>query len=88
MHGLVLQERWDKTRWLISELVVMEREGRHGMPRVRMDYIRGFLLYVSRTYKYMTQYLKGFQLTLESWRQYREEEVWRMRGEVIKVVEI
>ena len=66
----------------------MEREGRHGMPRVRMEYIRGFLVYVSRTYKYMTQYLKGVHLTLESWRQYREEEVWRMRGEVIKVVVI
>ena len=41
---------WYKTWWLIVALVVMDMEGRYGMSRTRMDYIRGFLIYVSRTY--------------------------------------
>ena len=46
-------------------LVVIEREGRYGMFRTRMDYIRGFLLYVFRTCKDMKTYLRGVHLTLD-----------------------
>ena len=73
VHGLVSQERWDKTQWLIAQLVGMEREGRNRMPRSRMDSIRGFLVFVSNTYKYMTTYLKVFHLTFDSWIPYRDE---------------
>ena len=80
VHGLVYQERWNKTRRLILELVGMEREGRYGMYRARMESIRGFLVYVFRTYRDMAPYLKGFNLTLDSWTPYRDEEGWRLRG--------
>ena len=73
VHGLVLQEKWYKTRRLIEEMVGMEREGIYGMPRARMESIIGFLVYVSRTYKETTPYLKGVHLTLDSWRTYRDE---------------
>ena len=53
MHGLVYQEIWDKNRRLILELVGVEREGRYGISRARMD------LYVSRIYRDMTPYLKA-----------------------------
>ena len=71
LHVLVSQDRWDKTRRLIAELVGMEREGRYGMSRARMDSIRGFLVYVFRKYGYITPYLKGVNLTLEIWIPYR-----------------
>ena len=64
---------WSNIWWLIAELVGMEREGRYVMSRSRMEYIRGVLVYVSRTYRYMTPYLKAVNLTLESWITYRYE---------------
>ena len=36
------QDKWDKNRRLIEELEVIEREGRYGMPRARMESIRRF----------------------------------------------
>ena len=66
----------------------MEREGRYGMSRERMDSIRGFLVYVSSTYKYMTPYLKGVNLTLDSWIPFRDKERWRLRGEALNMAEV
>ena len=67
VRGLVSQERWDNTWWLIAELVVMEREGRYGVSRAKKDSIIGFLVYVSRIYRGMTPYLNGVHLTMYSW---------------------
>ena len=58
----------------------MEWERRDGMPRARMDSIRGFPVYLSRTYRYMNPYLKGVNITLDSFRPYRYEEGWRLIG--------
>ena len=62
------QKRWDKTRAISSE--VGSRLGKESAeldaPALRSD--RGFLVYVSRTYPSMVPYLKGFHLTIESWR--------------------
>ena len=66
MHGLVYQEIWDKNRRLILELVGMEREGRYWISRARMESLRGFLVYIYRTYRDINPYLKGVHLTLES----------------------
>ena len=39
----------------------------------RMESIRGFLVYVSITYRYMNSYLKGVNLMLDSWSSYMDE---------------
>ena len=75
VHGLVSKEIWDKTWRLIAELVVMEREERYRMFIARMESIIWFLVYVSRTYRDTTAYLKGVHLALESRRPYMDEEV-------------
>ena len=58
------------------------------MPRVRMESIIGFLVYLSRTYRYMNSYLKEVRMTLGSWGPYRDEEVWRLRGEELRMAEV
>ena len=88
VHRLVLQEMWDTTRRLIAFMVGMEKEGRDGMPRARMESIRGFLVYVYRTYSYMTPYLKGVHLNLYIWRPYMYEDGWRLRGESLNMAEV
>ena len=76
LHGLVSQYRWDKTWILMAELVGMEQEGSEGIHQASMKYNRGFLVYVSRTYRDMNPYFKGIHLDLDSWRPYRDEDGW------------
>jgi hypothetical protein len=45
--GMVLQEKWDKTKRLIAELE--EMVARDCLPLTRLLQIRGFLMYVVRT---------------------------------------
>ena len=73
LHGLVYQERWDKTQRLIAEPVGVEREGLYEILRARIECISGFLVYVFSTYRDMNPYFKGVHLTLDIWRPYRDE---------------
>jgi hypothetical protein len=43
-----------------------------------LESIRGFLVYVSRTYPEMVPYLKGIHLTLDSWRTGRALSGWKI----------
>jgi hypothetical protein len=49
--------------------------------------LRGFLVYVARTYKAMVPYLKGIHLSLDSWRANRDEDGWRITNTVEPKVE-
>jgi hypothetical protein len=67
-----------------SELLDMNGIGeeRMGTPDGHMDFKtaesnRGFLVYVSRTFKSMVPYLKGLHLSLDSWREGRDREGWK-----------
>ena len=57
-----------KTCRLIAELMIMELEVSEGMNWENMESIRGFLVYVARTYRYMNPHLKGMHLKIDSWR--------------------
>ena len=56
-------EKWQKTKELILELSTLLREGK--LPQKRLERIHGFLIYVSRTFRWMTPYLKGLHLTID-----------------------
>jgi hypothetical protein len=73
-------EKWMKTKSLIAELEEMLRVSENKLPLLRLMQIRGFLLYVTRTYRYMTPHLKGLHLTIDSWREGRDSEGWRSTG--------
>ena len=49
----------------------MEDRDKYGMDRSKIEWIRGFLVYVAREYRDMNLYLKGLHLTLDSWRPLR-----------------
>ncbi len=63
--GMVSQEKWDKTKLLITELVEMIPKG--PLPLQRLLEIRGFLMYVVQTYTWLNPYIKGLHLTVDSW---------------------
>ena len=66
----VTQVKWYKTRSHVLELDTLMREER--VYHKILECIRGFLIYVARTFKWMTPYLKGLHLTIDGWREGRE----------------
>ena len=66
----------------------MEENGKDGMYRARMKLILGFLVQVRIKYRYMKPYINRLNLTLDSWRNLRDKEGWRMRGEQLKISEL
>jgi len=80
----VSQKKWDKgrnyiTNW-IQQLLSCEHNGTVGMlEHKHLEQGRGFLVYLSRTYTTIVPYLKGIHLTLDSWRQGRDEDGWKLK---------
>ncbi|KAL3777810.1 hypothetical protein ACHAW5_001788 [Stephanodiscus triporus] len=73
---MVSQEKWDKMKRLIDELGEMVTRG--PLPLQRMLEIRGFLMYVVRTYTWMNPYIKGMHNTIDSWREGRAEDDFKI----------
>jgi hypothetical protein len=75
----VSEEKWAKTKALVEELLTMLTSDWTQLPHRRLLEIRGFLIYVTRTYKHLTPYLKGLHLTIDGWRANRDTDGWRLR---------
>ena len=82
VSGMVSQEKWDKTQVLIRELGGML--ARDLLPLLRLLEIRGFLIYVVRTYPWLNPYIKGLHLTVDSWRPGRGASGFKLRGEELE----
>jgi hypothetical protein len=75
----VSQEKWEKTKRLLDEVMDLITTDPTKIPRKRLEQIRGFLQYVTRTYTGMNPYLIGFHLTIDGWRKDRDAEGWRQK---------
>ena len=73
---LISQKKWDKANVIIRRNI-KELELRTVLNHEQLERDRGFLIYLSRTYKSMVPYLKGFHLTLDSWREGRDVDDWK-----------
>jgi hypothetical protein len=87
IYTLTLQEKWDKTKRLAKETETLLRDNLSNIPRKRLEQIRGFLMYVTRTYPGLTPYMIGFHLTIDSWRAHRDGEGWKLIGWARRVSE-
>ena len=47
------------------------------MSHKRLEFIRGFLIYVARTFKWMTPYLKSLHLTIDGWNEGRATDLYK-----------
>jgi hypothetical protein len=70
--GMLLQEKWNKTKVMIQELVEMIPGG--PLPLQCLLEIQCFLMYVIRAYTWMNPYIKGMHLTVDSWHLGRAED--------------
>ncbi len=75
---MVSQEKWEKTQLLTREVKAMLELGH--LPLQRLLEIRGFPVYVVRTYSWMNPYIKGLHLTVNSWRPGRGESGFKLKG--------
>lgn len=70
-------EKWKKTRILVEELDELITRDSRQLPRKRLEEIRGFLNYVSGTFRWMNPYIKGMHLTIDGWRKDRDMDGYR-----------
>ena len=73
---LVSQDKWDRMKtichqWL--DLLIQEKT-KLDFKKPRSD--RGFMVYVTQAYPSLKPYLKGFHLSLETWRGGRDHKGW------------
>jgi hypothetical protein len=76
--GTVSQEKWEKTKGLILEMAGMVASQHCTLKQLLQ--IRGFLMYVVRTYPWINPYMKGLHLTIDSWRPFRGADSFKLRG--------
>ena len=74
---LVSDKKWEKTQQLVKEL--SENAKSIEIDRKSLERIRGFLIYVSRTYRWMVPYLKGLYLTIDAWWEDRDVKGYKRR---------
>ena len=70
---------WGKKNSLVLELEKLVREDR--VPHKRLECIIGFLIYVARTFKWMTPYLKGLHLTIGGWIEGRDKYFYKIKSQ-------
>ena len=80
--GMVLQEKWEKTQWLIVKM--SEMMTRDHYPLERLLQIRGFLMYVVRTYPWINPYMKGLHLTIDRWRPFHGPDGFKLQGKELE----
>ena len=77
VYLLVSMARWEKTKFIIESLQ-HEMRVHKSFHFKDLESWRGYLIYVTRTYTAMKPYLKGLHQKLDSWREYRGEDGWKL----------
>jgi hypothetical protein len=76
---MVTTEKWAKAKDHVSHLLHIATTS-NVYDYKELESIRGFLVYVIRTYPAFNPYLKGIHLTLDSWRLCRRSDGWKDVG--------
>ena len=80
----VSQEKWDKTKEKIYRLKEDVDSG-NLLDFKDLESIRGFLIYVSRTYTSMIPYLKGLHQTISGWLPGRDIDGWKLSPQELEM---
>ncbi|KAI2495940.1 hypothetical protein MHU86_18550 [Fragilaria crotonensis] len=77
----VSQEKWNKGKAMVKGLVAKieaDSDDRPVLDRKQLEKETGFLNHLAMTFDVVTPFLKGFYLTMNSWRTQRDEGDWKM----------
>ena len=64
----------------MAEVKEMMLHNPNELDRHRLEQVRGFLNYVAQACPGLTPYLNGFHLTIDGWRENRDDGGWRVRN--------
>ena len=73
----VSQAKWDKAKSIIHR-IQQELETSPTLNHKQLERDRGFLIHLASTFTAINPYLKGIHLTLDSWRDNRKADGWKM----------
>ena len=74
---LVSQKKWDRSEFIVKRIQdELLLKGCLDFKQLERD--RCFLIYLTRTYKSMYLYFKGIYQTLDSWKEGRDEDGWKL----------
>jgi hypothetical protein len=76
---LTSQEKWDQLKAICLNWLGIIGGGKTELEFERLRSDQGFLVYVTQAYPGMKPYLKGFNLSLETWREGRDEDGWKLQ---------
>ena len=77
----VSQEKWEKGKRIVEDLARTVNESQDGRPqldRKQLEKETGFMNHLAMTFETICPFLKGFYLTLNSWRSGRDEGDWKV----------
>jgi hypothetical protein len=75
------QDKWDRMKGICAHWLDKVSGGQNQLDFKRLRSDRGFMVYVTQAYPGMKPYLKGFHLSLETWRGNRCADGWKEGGE-------
>jgi hypothetical protein len=75
---LTLQEKWDQLKAICMHWLGVVHGGDTDLDFKHLHSDQGFLVYVAQAYPRMKPYLKGFNLLLETWREGRDKDGWKV----------
>jgi hypothetical protein len=76
---LTSQDKWDKMKDICCFWLSQLRDGIMALEFNRLQSDRGFMVYATQAYPSMKPHLKGFHLSLETWRGGQDAKGWRLR---------
>jgi hypothetical protein len=75
----ISQAKWDKEADMVDDLLDrFQTDERPKLEHRDLERKRGFLGHVSMTFPALIPYMKGFHLTIDSWRDFRPTRGWKM----------
>ncbi len=84
---LTSQEKWDCMKAIYEHWQKLLEQGETNLDFKQLRSDRGFMVYVTQTYPGMKPYLKGFHLSLETWRGGCNSEGWKLTKKNNKAAE-
>ena len=85
----VSQEKWEKGRGIVEDLLKAVQNSKDGRPRLNRKSLEretGFMNHLAMTFETMTPFLKGFYLSLNSWRSGRDKDDWKVSSKKWKAL--
>jgi len=76
---LTSQEKWDHMKSICRHWLELLEAGETTLDFKQLQSDRGFMVYVTQAYPAMKPYLKGFHLSLETWRGGRDTKGWKIK---------